>query len=651
MFRILRILTIFIGGFAASLSAARAEGFAEPDRSAALSAIAAARNGDWARAYAEAGNIRDPLPLKLVRWLDYTKSIAAGRFGDIAEFIQHNPHWPYMKTIQRGAESALATESDATVAAWFNLHPPISAAGKVRQAEVMISRGQNAAATDLLRKTWIEDDFMPADERNFWAKYGGAMRPEDNVRRLDRLLWDGEHDEARRLLPFVPSTYQALAQARLALGADARDVAAAVARVPAALQADPGLAFDEVRWRRKKDMDDDAARLLLAHPDNPERPIQWATERQVVARRLLATGNAQLAYQIVQQNGLSDGAAYAEAEFLAGYIALRYFKKPELAFDHFSHILARVSSPYAKARASYWSGRAAEAEGKRDLALKWYAAGAENMATFYGQLCAHKLGHDAPPHPTPEPRPDPSELAGFEAREQVRAAELLAASGDREHTKMFIAHLAERAENQLDFAMIAALAESVGRFDLAILVAHRAMEAGAPLMVHGYPITALPPGGTVEAPLLYAIVREESAFDQYATSPVGARGLMQLMPATASNIARRLQISFSPDRLTVDGTYNLLLGRSYLEGLLDDFGGSYALAIAGYNAGPGRVRQWLHDYGDPRGQDVNMVDWIETIPFTETRVYVQRVLENLQIYRGQSHGNTAAFSLASDLAR
>ena len=199
--------------------------------------------------------------------------------------------------------------------------------------------------------------------------------------------------------------------------------------------------------------------------------------------------------------------------------------------------------------------------------------------------------------------------------------------------------------------MLAALAEAHGRIDLAIAVARRAIDAGMPLMVHGYPVTTLPSGGTTERPLLLAIVRQESAFAPDAMSRAGARGLMQLMPATAQRVASQLQLPFSLPRLTTDGIYNLTLGRSYIDKLIEDFGGSYALAIAAYNAGPGRVRQWLHEFGDPRGRDIGMVDWIEMIPFTETRAYVQRVLENLQIYRGQTGGDTAAFSLVADLAR
>jgi soluble lytic murein transglycosylase len=271
------------------------------------------------------------------------------------------------------------------------------------------------------------------------------------------------------------------------------------------------------------------------------------------------------------------------------------------------------------------------------------------MVTFYGQLAAHRLGDDAPPHPVPEPVPDAAELARFNQNEVVRATRIFFELGYRDQSKIFLLNMADNATTPTQFAMLAALAETNGRIDLAIAVAKRAIEAGTPLMIHGYPVTAVPSGGAVEHALLFAITRQESAFDREAISSAGARGLMQLMPATASEIANKLQLPFSAERLA-DGTYNVLLGRAYLETLIDDFGGSYALAIAGYNAGPGRVRQWLRGYGDPRGGKVDMVDWIENIPINETRNYVQRVLENLQIYRGQV-GRNSAFSLASDLAR
>ncbi len=645
VFRVLLVLVGALGGVAALGATARAAD------SAGVAAIAAARAGDWGKAYAEARQSRDALAVKVVQWLDYTRSSPDGKFAEIAGFIDQNPEWPLQKTLRRRAESALASESDDTAAKWLERHPPVSGAGKMRAAQILIDQGKTAAGMAGVRAAWRDGDFTLTDERGILARFSAMLRPEDHWQRLDRLLWDGETDAARRMLPLVSADYQVLAEARLALAANSPTFNKLLAKLPARLHTDPGLAFEEARWQRKRGNYDAAAGLLLGHPNNPVRPAAWWSERLIVARQLLAGGNPRLAYRLVAHEASSDETAYARAEFLCGYIALRFRKDPALAFDHFSHVLARVTSPYARARAAYWAGRAAQAAGKPDLATKWFTAGADNIATFYGQLSAHQLGRDAPPHPVPEPRPSSYEQARFNGRELVRAATLFLAAGDREHAKTFLLAMAHLAKRPLDFAMLASLAESYGRVDLAIVVAQRAVAAGMPLMVHGYPVTALPRGEGAERPLLLAVVRQESAFAPDATSRAGARGLMQLMPATARGVAGKLQLPFSLDRLTSDGMYNVTLGRSYLDKLIADFGGSYALAIAAYNAGPGRVRQWLHEFGDPRGHDIGMVDWIEMIPFGETRAYVQRVLENLQVYRGQSNNNAAAFSLVADLAR
>ena len=647
---VFRLLLIAVA-VAAVLRPAYAEDLSDADRAAAIAAIAASRTGDWPQAYAAAGRSASPLPMKIVRWLDYTRSNVAGRFSDIAAFIEQNPDWPSQKILRRHAEEALGTESDEVAAAWLKRFPPASAIGKARAAALQMTRGDAASGLAALRDVWVNGDFNAVDQHDFLTRYGANIRSEDNSKRLDRLLWDRQGDAARAMLPMVPADYHAVAVARLALSDHAANAEALLAQVPLSLRTDPGLVFAVVHWERHNDQYDAAAQLLLAHPDNPVRPANWAGEREIVARRLLAIGNADLAYKVTQQNTLSDSAAYSDAEFLSGYIALRFLKNPTLAFDHFARVLARSTTPWGKSRAAYWSGRAAEAEDKPQLAAKWYAAGAENMATFYGQLAAHQLGNDAPPHPLPEPHPSAAEFAEFYARPLTQAASLFATAGDRDHLKFFLLQEADLAKQPIDFALVASYAERLGRIDVAITVAKRSIDAGMPLMIHGYPLISLPTGGSVEHALLLAIVRTESAFDQEAMSGVGARGLMQLMPGTAALISRQLQLPYSVDRLTSDGVYNLTLGRAYIDKLLEDFGGSYPLAIAAYNAGPGRIRQWLHDYGDPRGKQINMVDWIEAIPFTETRLYVQRVLESVQIYRGQNTGNTAAFSLAADLAR
>jgi soluble lytic murein transglycosylase len=613
----------------------RAQGMSEPDLQATRTALAAAQSGDWMRAYASVAAVGDPLPLEIVRWLDYSRAGPPGRFVDIAEFIEKNPDWPRQTALRRHAEEALIGESDAIAADWFGRRPPVSGVGKVREAEIMLSSGNLEGGIAALRAAWIDADFGSSDETAFLARHAEAIRPEDNEKRLDRLLWDGQQEAARRKLPLVSADWRSLGEARVALASLAPNVEFLMTRVPAQLRSDPGLIYEELRWRTRKDMVDGAAQILLSQPGDPARPAAWWVVRQTIARRVLSTGNAELAYRIVDQHGPIEGTAYSEAEFLLGYIALRYMKNPADAFDHFSRILTRVDTPYAKARAGYWGGRAATAQGKPELAAKCYAAAAEHTVTFYGQLAARQLGADAPPHAVPEPVPDAAELARFNQSELVRATRILLDFGYRDQGKVFLLSLADRAATPTQFAMLATLAESSGRIDLAVAVAKRAIDAGTPLMIHGYPVTPLPSGGTAEHSLLFAITRQESGFESDAVSRAGARGLMQLMPGTASNVARKMRVPFSAERLTADGTYNVLLGRTYLETLIDDFGGSYALAIAAYNAGPGRVRQWLRDYGDPRSGQIDLVDWIENIPISETRYYVQRVLENLQIYRGQ----------------
>ena len=647
MLPVFRLCFALLSGIAVFVGPARADDAA--DR-ATMGAVASARAGDWAAAYAMAAQSRDALALKLVRWLDYTRGIPGGRFAEIAAFIEQNPDWPLQKTLRRRAEIAIAGESDDTASAWFKRNPPISGFGKAQAAELAIRRGDVEAGTAALRKAWIEGDFGVIDERMLLARSNGRLRPEDHLGRLDHLLWDGQADAARRMLPLVPAAYRVAAEARLALAAESGNAAKLVASVPEQQRSDPGLVFEQARWHRKKDNNETAAQLLLGL-SAPENPAAFWNERLIVARRLLTSGNTDLAYRLVARDVSISEDEYAEAGFLSGYIALRFRKDPQAAFDHLAHILGRTANPDVKGRAAYWAGRAAAAAGKPDLAAKWYSAAAEHMTTFYGQLAAHQLGRAAPPRPVPEPHPTSAEQARFDAQEMVRAARLFLAAGDRARAANFLMAAAALAKTPLDFAMLAAVAESHGRIDLAIAVARRAMEAGMPLMVRGYPVTTVPSGGTAERPLVLAIVRQESAFALDATSPVGARGLMQLMPTTAASVAGKLQLPFSLARLTTDGVYNMMLGRSYIEAMIDDFGGSYPLAIAAYNAGPGRVRQWVRAFGDPRGADLTMVDWIEMIPFTETRVYVKRVLENLQIYRGQSGESPTAFSLVADLAR
>jgi soluble lytic murein transglycosylase len=637
---------------AVALVLAAGPGWAQPapgERQVYRAAVNAAQSGNWGTADYQAGQVKDPALNKLVLWFELTRGSSGARFADISDFILHNPDWPGQVTLRQRAEEALVGVPDSQLREWFARFKPVTPYGRLRQAELLMAQGQPAAAAAQIREVWITSELSVFDEKSILQRFPGIIRSEDHIKRLDRLVWDGLADSAKRMMPRVPADYRLLADARLKLAAARPGVEGAVAKVPAHLQNDPGLLFERLRWRRRKEMYAAAIEMLLNPPKDLVRPAAWWTERQVLARHALSEGKAQLAYRLVSKHGLSDGTAYAEAEFLAGWIALRFLSDGRAAYDHFASLYGNAKLPISLARGAYWAGRAAETQGLKDLAQTWYAKAAQHATTYYGQLATARLTGGAA-RVAPEPKPSAEERSQFHRRELVRVVQILSEAGALDRTPTFLQRLSEIAASPVEHAMIADLAEEIGRPDLAVAAAKRAGYAGVTLIDRGYPVLDLP-SGSAERPLVLAMTRQESAFEREAVSRSGARGLMQLMPATASHIAKARQMPFSADRLLTDGRYNIALGRAYLEDLLDRFGGSYVLAIAAYNAGPGRVREWMDDHGDPRAKSVDVVDWVESIPFTETRNYVQRVLENLQVYRMRLGDHTLAFSLTSDLRR
>ena len=628
--------------------AARAAQLSESDARTWRDAFAAAKAGDWTGSQRTAARAHDQTLGTALHWVALTHG--GGDFADIAAFIAAHPDWPGQMQLRQRAEESLAGVPDETVAAWFAAHPPVTQVGKLRQADLWLAHGRSADAMALVRDIWINAEFSKLDERSFLQRYRAMLRPADHAARLDRLLWDGQEDEARRMFRLVSPDYVALAQARLALADIEPGSERLVARVPASLQRDPGLLYERVRWRRRKEHYDDAIPLLEAAPKELGRPDAWAVEREILARYALAQGKPQIAYRIAAGHGPATGAHLAELEFLAGWTALRFLNEPQTAYDHFVHLYDEVKLPISVARGAYWSARAAEAMGFHQLAEAWYGTAAEQITTYYGQLAAAHIGAPGASR-IGEPQPRPEEIAAFNASELVRVTRALAAIGADDYLRPFVRHLSEHAETPVQHALVARLATEIDRPDLAVAAAKRASYAGVTLLAEGYPLSEMPPGGSVERPLLLAMTRQESAFDQDAVSKAGARGLMQLMPATASHVAKTLQMPFSLARLTSDVHYNLTLGREYLNGLLGDFAGSYVLAVAAYNAGPARVHEWMNDFGDPRAKNADVIDWIESIPVAETRNYVQRVLENVQVYRFRLGDRGLAFSLASDLRR
>jgi soluble lytic murein transglycosylase len=611
-------------------------------------AFAAAHSGDWTAAHRAASQANVRLPAKILRWLELMRSDMAG-FSDIVDFAERNPSWPSLGMLRHRAERTIAEVPDSVLAPYFQDYPPVTVDGKLRFADILAASGRRDASLALIRQLWIATDLGPEDEALVLARHDGDIRAEDHIARLDRLIWDGQNAAAKRQLPRVPENWRLLAEARLGLASLQAGGDAVVARVPSELQRDPGLVFELARWNRRKDLLENAAQIFQSPPRNLVRPPAWWAERDILVRRLLDSGQHRLAYALVARRGLGENAvALADAEFLAGWIALRRLDDPAAAYEHFTQLYANVRMPISRARGAYWAGRAADERGLADIAKRWFASAAEHSATFYGQLAAQR-SPAARPAFAAEPWPTAEDVAEFDRKELVRAARMLSEIGEGDLVKPFLLRLGAAAGTPVQHKLVGTLAEMAGWLDVAAASARRASADGTILLASAFPVIQVKHKGIAEPPLVLAIARQESAFDKAAVSRAGARGLMQLKPATAKDIAKSLSIRFSADRLLTDPNYNLTLGRAYIDKLLDRFGGSYVLALAAYNAGPARVQQWLEAYGDPRAGTIDVIDWIEAIPFAETRNYVQRVLEALQVYRLRLGDDDRAFTLARDL--
>ncbi|HZH26324.1 MAG TPA: lytic transglycosylase domain-containing protein [Azospirillaceae bacterium] len=602
------------------------------------------------------------LPAKVLEWIHLTRPDTTAPYHEIVGFLRANPQWPTPYALRRRAEVAMPPTLPAEeVRAFFEAFPPLTNQGLIRYVDTLIATEDKVAATQLVRRRWIEGSFSASEEAEFRTRFGAMLRPDDHWARLDRLLWDNDDAAARRVVPFVPPGHAALADARLRLAQGAADADALVARVPEELRNDPGLHYERLRWARKRDRDDLALQLLLDAPPQLGRQAPWWAERHVLVRRAFERGDHALAYRLAKGHGQHDGVPFAEGEWLAGWLALQFLRQPADAFAHFERMYRNVTAPISIARAAYWAGRAQAALGSDGEARKWYELSAAYPTTFYGQLAGTTLGRDRLPLPVDMQVPAQA-AASFERRELVRAVRMLleiqradrkAPRAANERTAIFIRRLLETAETPVEFGLIGRLSLDAGRQDIAIMTAKAAIQHEVTMVQAGYPI--LEAGRNLSKPegaLVHALIRQESLFNPQAVSPVGARGLMQLMPATANEVAKKLGLkSATPAKLTGDPDFNIRLGSTYLGDLLDRFNGSYILAIASYNAGAGRTRQWIEKFGDPRTEGIDPIDWIESIPFNETRNYVQRVMEGLQVYRQRLGGTQAQLRIDKDLRR
>jgi len=621
-----------------------------PPRSLLTSAFAAIDAGAFNRARRLRAVIDDPLVRKALNWFILVEQRQGGRFAAYTAFLDANPDWPWQRTLQYRAEGVMPADLPAeAVRAFFATREPVSAYGAERYADALADEGDKTAARAILRHTWVAHDFRPGDDTRFYKRYRHLLDDELHRQRLDRLTWERRLHAAERQLDRVDGAYRRLGAARIRLARMAPGVDRAIARVPAALRQHPGLVYERARWRQRKGRYEDTVELLLPTPADLPHPDAWWPVRHWAAREALDRGHITRAYRLAAGHRLDSGLGFAQGEWLAGWIALRMLAEPDRALEHFTRLYEGVVTPVSRARGAFWAGEAAAAAQRPEEMRRWYETAATKLTTFYGQLAAARLGGDmflALPR-SPEITAETREA--FHARELVRVITRLAALGRADRTDRLVRHLFDQAETREAARLVADLAVSIGRRDLAVEIARDLRRKGMILPRHLYPRVALltRPGGRMnqERALLLALVRQESSFDTAAVSPAGAYGLMQLMPATARQVAARLDLPYDRERLRRDADYNLRLGHAYIERLIARYDGSLLLAVAAYNAGPARVDRWLERYGDPRHGLVGPVDWIESLPFSETRNYVQRVFESYMIYRHRNAPGQIAVAL------
>lgn len=608
----------------------------DAEAGALRSAFKAIDEGRYGDARASVASFRNPLLARIVDW--HVLRAAPKTDADFAStwrMLRENPDWPEPDVLRRQAEERIGPDTPPQDAwRYFTAFPPITSTGYLRRMEAA-SAASPGDVRRLAGETWRNGTFRPADEDEFLNRYGQYLSGDDQVARFDRILREGRPQTARDLLSKLPPDYQPIANARLAMATRAADAVTIIRGVPAARLNEPAFRLERVSWlRRTGNLDE--AKTLLAAPSG-EQGDAWWNERQQVARDLLAAGKALDAYAVVAQHGETRGIAFAEAEFLAGWIALRHLKKPADGLRHFQTLYDGVSTDISKSRAAYWLGRALEAAGRAREASDWYGRAAGYGQTFYGQLAARKLPGGAARLPDDPVATDADRLA-LGGRELVTVARYIGQAGDFERTRPFLLRLARAVSGPGETLLLARFAVELHRPDIALAIARRATENGVTLFDASFPVVDLGATGSVERALALAVTRQESAFNAAAVSPSGALGLMQLMPGTARDVAGRLGVPFIQDKLTHDPAYNVALGSQYLAEMLQRFGGSYELALAAYNAGPNRVARWLDQVGDPRAGKIDMVDWIEMIPLRETRNYVQRIMEGVGVYRDRLSG-------------
>ena len=616
--------------------------FNKKDFALAKKSLSQMKQSKWPDALKTAKKAKDNSIYNFIQWRHLLTKGNKASYYDYKLFIDKNEDYPRINRIRYLAEHKLSTDkiSPKKIIDWFGTNEPLSGFGKMILGESLILTGNQQIGIKYIKEGWISAELSKSELRFYRKKFKKYLNSDDYIKRADYLAWNNKYWDLRRLLRYLPKDYELLYNARQLLMSRSYGVDNAISKVPVKFKNDAGLNYDRLKWRRKRGRVDSSVEILLKVKNTKDylvRPDKWWIEREIISRSLIYKKKYELAYKIASNHSLTEGPKYAEAEWMSGWIALSFLNDPLLAKDHFENFYNNVGYPISVSRGAYWLGRSFDKLGKDDLAKKWFQEASKYLTTYYGQLAFLELYPNQSFELSKDIEIKKEYRNYFFKKDLVKIVYLLDELDEDKYTKHILRYLANDDIESGSEVLAAELATNIERFDFAIQIAKIASYEKRFHNKFNYPIISTPNyinGRKIpETAFILSIIRQESEFDLKANSHAGAKGLMQLMPYTAKLVAKQAKLPYSKSRLTSDPEYNINLGSHYIAGLILEYDGAYPFAIAAYNAGPKRVRYWKKINKNPQKNQINYVDWIELIKFRETRNYVQRVLENYNVYR------------------
>ncbi len=612
------------------------------DFNLAKKAISEMKRAKWTDALRTSKKAKDKSIYNFIQWRHLLRKGNQASYYDYKTFMDKNEDYPRIGRIKYLAEHKLSTDkiSPKKIIDWYGSSKPLSGFGRMILGESYTLTGNKEKGIQLIKEGWITAELTKSELRFYRKKFKKYLDANDYVKRADYLAWNNKYWDLKRMLRYLPKDYELLYNARQLLMSKSYGVDNAISKVPAKFKDDSGLNYDRLKWRRKRGRVDSSVEILLKIKNTKDylvRPDKWWKEREIISRSLIYKKKYELAYKISSYHAMTEGPEFAAAEWMSGWIALSFLNDPLLAKDHFENFYNNVGYPISVARGAYWLGRTYKKLGNDELSTKWFSEAANYLTTYYGQLAFRELDPNGKFELTKDVEVKKEYRDYFFKKEIVKLIYLLDELDEDKYTKHILRHLANDNVDSGSEILAAELATNIERFDFAIQVAKIASYEKRFHNKYNYPIISTPKyinGRKIpESAFILSIIRQESEFDLSANSHAGAKGLMQLMPYTAKLVAKQAKLPYSKSRLTTDPEYNINLGSHYIAGLILEYDGAYPFAIAAYNAGPKRVRYWKKINKDPQKNQTNYVDWIELIKFKETRNYVQRVLENYNVYR------------------